>query len=169
MPTGKFSDGGRTRRLGRLVGERFVVSADAAVGIRAHKLAAVLLGAVLLFMIGCTPGSSSSSSDSSNSSSTSAISQVTSNPTPVTGGRNDSVGSQMASSLTSVTGVTNDPASDPGPGELGGSSLAGDPGTDPPDNGSSASCPEPATGALFLCAVGAMALARLRRKELARS
>jgi hypothetical protein len=122
--------------------ERDVMSA-----VRAHKLAAVLAGAVLLFMIGCTPDSSSSSSGSSNSSGTSTDSQV-------------------ASKTILVTGGANDPAPDP-PGDPSGDPVAGDPGTDPPGDESSASCPEPATGLLFLCAAGSMALARLRARQRA--
>jgi hypothetical protein len=128
MLTGKCLDCGGTVRPGNLVVERHVVGTDAMSGIRAHKLVAFLVGAVLLFMIGCTPDSSSSSSGSSNVSDTSTV-------------------SQLASNLASDTGGTNDPASDP----------AGD--------GPSASIPEPATGLLFLCAAGSMALARLRARK----
>jgi hypothetical protein len=102
-------------------------------GIRAHKLAAVLAGAALLFMLGCTPGSSSSSS-------------------------NDPTG---------VTGIGNS-GNDPVGGDPGGDPPAGgDPGSDPPGDGALASVPEPATGLLFLCAAGSMALVRLRARKRA--
>jgi hypothetical protein len=69
-----------------------------------------------------------------------------------------------------TTGGTNDPPSDPPSdpsGDPGGDPSAGDPGTDPPGDGSLASVPEPATGLLFLCAAGSVALARLRARQRA--
>jgi len=145
MLTGKRSDCDWTVRLGRLAGELFVVGKDTISGIRGHKAAAVLAGAVFFFMIGCTPDSSSSSSGSASSSDASVASLLPSNSAPAVGG-------------------VNDPAADP-PGDVGGNSLAGDPGTDPPGDGTSASVPEPATAFLFLCAAGSMALARLRARK----
>jgi hypothetical protein len=145
MLTGKHSDCDWTVRLGRLTGELFVVGKDTIAGIRGHKAVAVLAGVVFLFMIGCTPDSSSSSSGSANSSNTSLVSPLASNSAPAIGG-------------------VNDPASDP-PGDVAGNSLAGDPGTDPPSDGPSASVPEPATAFLFLCAAGSMALARMRARK----
>jgi hypothetical protein len=111
---------------------------------RAYKLTAILAGAILIFLIGCTPGSGSSSSSDS---SASAGNQVAANPTPGSGGPND-------------------PAPDP-PGGSGSDPSAGDPGTDPPGDGASAGVPEPATGLLFLCAAGSMTLARLRARKRA--
>jgi hypothetical protein len=162
MLVSKCSKCGKAVKLGRLMSEQYVVGTNAISGIRAHKLAAVFAGAVLLFMIGCTPDSSNSSSDSSNSSGTSTVSQAAPKATPATGGANDPLGSQVALNLTSATGGTNDPTSD-SPGDLGAASLASDPGTDSPGDGPSATVPEPATCALFLCAAGSMALARRLR------
>ena len=166
MRIGKCSDCGRTRRFGGLAGDRYVVGADNVSGMRAHKLAAVLAGAILIFIftVGCTPDSSSSSSGGPVSSTASVSNPMASNPTLVTGSTNDSLGSPVALNRTSETGGTNELASD-APGDWGDNSIAGDPGADSPDNGPSAGMPEPATCFLFLCAAGSMALARLRARK----
>ena len=108
---------------------------------RAYKLTSILAGAILIFLIGCTPGSGSSSSSDS---SASAGNQVAANPTPGSGGPND-------------------PAPDP-PGGSGSDPVAGSgtPAEAPSPGGS-----EPATGLLFLCAAGSMTLARLRARKRA--
>lgn len=113
-------------------------------GTRVHKWVAVAVCTVLLFLIGCTPDSSSSSSGSSGA----------------------AAGSGLTSGPIALNGGPNDPSPDPNGGDSnGGNPLAGDPGNDPPGDGAPASIPEPATSLLFLCAAGSMALARLRARE----
>ena len=155
MRMGKHSNCGRIVSRENIAVEGHVVGAEALSGIRAHKLVAVLAGTIVLFMIGCTPDSTSALSGGTDSLLASSSSPVASSPISVTGGAEDPQGSQVALNQTSDVGGT-DPA-----GYLGGNSLDGDPGADLPDNGPSASMPEPATCFLFLCAIGAMALARL--------
>jgi hypothetical protein len=71
-------------------------------------------------------------------------------------------GSSGSSNTSNTSTVISDPTGDPGNDPIGG-----DPGTDPPGDGSPASIPEPATGLLFLCAAGSVALARLRARKRA--
>jgi hypothetical protein len=63
--------------------------------------------------------------------------------------------------------ASNDLAPDPLDG-FDKDSGAGDPGSDATDlPGDGSAIPEPATGLLFLCAAGSMALARLRARKTA--
>ena len=126
-------------------------------GRNADKLLAAMVGVVLLFVIGCTPGSSGSSSDSTAGAGGSGLIADAPRPPP-----SDPIGGSGGGSLVG------DPVNDP-PSGSGDSPLLGDPGNgnDPPGNGSAASLPEPATGLLFLCAAGSAALARLRGRKRA--
>jgi hypothetical protein len=138
-----------------MMGETLITGKDTMMSrISAHKTMAFLAIAVLLFMIGCTPGSSSSSSGGSNTSNTSTGGQLAFNPTPGTGGANDPTLDPL-----------DNPGGDPVGGDPGGDPFGGDPGTDSDGDGAAASLPEPATGLLFLCAAGSMALARLRARK----
>jgi hypothetical protein len=118
----------------------------------AYARIAFLAGVVFLFMIGCTPGSSSDSSSAGSSGSSSAAGAATlvahnSNPADPSSDPLDGSGTNP---------IASDPSGDP---------LASGSGPDPVGGGTA--IPEPATGLLFACAVGSIALARLRARRSA--
>jgi hypothetical protein len=143
-----------------------------------RKLAAVLVGAVILFLVGCTPGSSDSSNDppaspTAGSGGTAAVAgPVNDPPSRTTALATDPVNDPPSDPIASSGGnpIVADPVNDPPLDPIvsfGSGSLGGDPGNDPVGDGPSTSCPEPATGLLFLCAAGSAALGRLRARKRA--